>query len=149
MPTCSIASRYLASFSASAAAIYPAYSTLQVHIRPSMLRARSTTVKYCCDPASSESATLRIAALTASGVIAGDRSLASGPPSSGEEPNPRELSFAIPARRIASVLGGATGVSVNCDGNCCAAAGVVDAAACGKTVGGVCGEAACCAHAPL
>jgi hypothetical protein len=43
--------------------------------------------------------------------MAGERSLASGPGESGSEPKWRALSRAMPARRAASVLGGATGVS--------------------------------------
>ena len=52
-----------------------------------------------------------MAAATGEGLIAGERLVASGPGSSGEEPNMRALSLAMPARRAASVLGGATGVS--------------------------------------
>src|SRR6266702_4783204 len=91
-------------------------------MRPSSRRVRSMTVKYCWDWASCQSATMRMAAVTAAGLMAGEISLASGPGSSGSEPNWRELSRAIPARRRASVLGGATGVSVRpgVAGGCCA-----------------------------
>src|SRR5438067_6462238 len=92
--------------------------------------AGSTLVKYGPSVVSSQAPTLRMAASTALVVMAGERSVASGPGSSGDEPNIRMLSRSMPLVRISSVLGGATGVSVSWEEAAGAGAGVCETACC-------------------
>ena len=83
----SMASRYLASPVALDAAMKPEYSTLEVQ-----MRSKCGVVRASC-----QSATLRSALSMSAGRKAGDRSVASGPPSTGASPKWRLMSLSTMA----------------------------------------------------